>query len=64
MNKRFWELLVPGYDLASGWSGLWGPGWEPFLPLEEFAFYLLGFTAILLTYIWGDEILFSCSQSG
>jgi len=55
-------ILVPGYDLRSGWSGLWGPGWEPFLPLEEFAFYALGFVAILLTYVWGDEILFPTSK--
>jgi hypothetical protein len=51
-------ILVPGYDLSSGWTGLWGPGWKPFLPLEEFIFYALGFVAMLLIYIWGDEILF------
>src|SRR5882762_1390870 len=45
-------VLVPGYDLRSGWRGLWGSGWEPFLPLEEFAFYALGFMAMLLTYVW------------
>jgi len=55
-------ILVPGYDLRSGWRGLWGSGWEPFLPLEEFAFYALGFTAILLAYIWGDEILFRANK--
>jgi hypothetical protein len=51
-------ILVPGYDSRSGWTGLLGPGWKPFLPLEEFAFYAFGFIAILLTYIWADEILF------
>jgi hypothetical protein len=55
-------ILVPGYDLRSGWAGLLGPGWKPFLPLEEFAFYALGFVAILLTYIWGDEILFRANK--
>lgn len=55
-------ILVPGYDLRTGWRGLWGPGWEPFLPLEEFAFYALGFTAMLLAYVWGDEILFRASK--
>ena len=55
-------ILIPGYDLHSGWKGLWGPGWEPFLPLEEFAFYALGFTAILLAYIWGDDILFRANK--
>lgn len=51
-------ILIPGYDLRSGWSGLLGPGWKPFIPLEEFAFYTFGFVTILLSYIWGDEILF------
>jgi len=55
-------ILVPGYDLRSGWRGLWGSGWEPFLPLEEFAFYALGFAAILLAYVWGDEILFRANK--
>jgi hypothetical protein len=55
-------ILIPGYDLSSGWSGLWGPGWKPFLPLEEFIFYGLGFVAMLLAYIWGDEILFRSSK--
>ena len=51
-------ILIPGYDLRSGWHGLWGSGWQTFLPLEEFLFYAFGFLAILLTYVWGDEILF------
>ena len=55
-------ILIPAYDLRTGWAGLWGPGWEPFLPLEEFAFYALGFAAMLLTYIWGDEILFRANK--
>jgi hypothetical protein len=55
-------LLIPGYDLGSGWHGLWGSGWKPFLPLEEFAFYTLGFVAMLLTYVWGDEILFRANK--
>ena len=55
-------ILIPGYDLGSGWSGLWGPGWKPFLPLEEFAFYALGFAAMLLIYVWGDEVLFRANK--
>jgi hypothetical protein len=55
-------ILIPGYDLRTGWRGLSGSGWEPFLPLEEFAFYALGFIAMLLAYIWGDEILFRSSK--
>jgi hypothetical protein len=55
-------ILLPGYDLRSGWRGLAGSGWEPFLPVEEFAFYALGFVAMLLAYVWGDEILFRASK--
>src|SRR5688572_8123204 len=38
-------ILIPGYDLRSGWSGLFGPGWQRVLPLEEFIFYISGFVA-------------------
>gem|GEM_PF-398610 len=55
-------ILLPGYDLRTGWRGLLGSGWEPFLPLEEFAFYGLGFIAMLLAYIWADEILFRANK--
>ncbi len=55
-------ILIPGFDFHSGWKGLWGPGWTPFLPIEEFAFYALGFVAILLTYVWSDLILFPTSK--
>ena len=61
-HKATLEVLIPGYDPGSGWRGLWGSGWKPFLPLEEFAFYALGFVAILLTYVWGDEILFRANK--
>jgi hypothetical protein len=55
-------ILIPSYDLRTGWRGLLGSGWEPFLPLEEFAFYALGFMAMLLAYVWGDEILFRANK--
>lgn len=55
-------ILVPGYDPRTGWDGLWGSGWEPVLPLEEFAFYALGFVTMLLVYVWSDEILFRSSK--
>jgi hypothetical protein len=55
-------ILIPAYDLGAGWRGLSGSGWEPFLPVEEFAFYGLGFVAMVLAYIWGDEILFRASK--
>ncbi|MFO1499389.1 MAG: hypothetical protein U1G07_13500 [Verrucomicrobiota bacterium] len=56
------RIFIPALDLHSGWNGLWGPGWKPYLPMEEFAFYALGFVAILLAYIWGDEILFPANK--
>jgi len=55
-------ILVPGYDPRTGWDGLWGSGWEAVLPLEEFAFYALGFVTMLLVYVWSDEILFRSSK--
>jgi hypothetical protein len=55
-------ILLPGYDLHTGWRGLLGSGWEPALPVEEFAFYGLGFIAMLLAYIWGDELLFRANK--
>ncbi len=55
-------ILIPGYDPRSGLRGLFGPGWEPDLPLEEFIFYILGFVAMLLAYVWADAILFSANQ--
>lgn len=33
--------------------------WEHPIPLEEFVFYVTGFLAILLVYIWGSETFFS-----
>ncbi len=55
-------ILVPGFDWHAGWRGLSGPGWKPYLPIEEFVFYALGFTAMLLVYVWGDAILFPDSK--
>ncbi len=55
-------ILIPGYDPRSGLRGLFGPGWEPDLPLEEFIFYILGFVAMLLAYVWADAILFSANK--
>ncbi len=39
----------PGY--------MFGRGWVNTIPVEEIGFYLLGFIAMLLVYIWGDEYL-------
>ena len=55
-------ILLAGYALYTGWHGLLGSGWDPALPVEEFAFYGLDFIAMLLAYIWADEILFRDSK--
>lgn len=39
-------IYFPGYKFGSGWSLS--------IPIEEFAFYFLGFLAVLLLYIWCD----------
>ncbi|HUR33339.1 MAG TPA: hypothetical protein VM032_06060 [Vicinamibacterales bacterium] len=40
-------IMVPGYTF--------GKGWERTIPIEEFAFYILGSFSILLGYIWAAE---------
>lgn len=39
-----------------GWS--FSDGWQKAIPVEEIAFYILGFLAVLLVYTWGDEYWF------
>jgi len=39
-------INLPGYDFSQGWR------WN--IPIEEFAFYFLGFVAVLLIYVWCD----------
>lgn len=41
-----WNL--PGYVPNQGFRAV--------LPVEEFAFYALGFVAMLLTYVWADQV--------
>ncbi len=43
---------VPALDLT-------GLDWQNPIPLEEFAFYVSGFLAMLLLYVWGDEVFFA-----
>lgn len=42
------EIYAPGFDFAT-WS------WKREIPIEEFIFYISGFVAVLLMYIWCDE---------
>lgn len=59
LGSRYPFLLLPAYDWANGFRGLLGPGWRSgYVPIEEILFYGLGFTAILLTYLWCESVLF------
>jgi hypothetical protein len=42
------QIYLPGFDFSQ-------MHWRMALPLEEFVFYLTGFIAVLLIYIWCDE---------
>jgi hypothetical protein len=35
-----------------------GNGWEKTIPIEETGFYIFGALAVLLVYVWGDELWF------
>jgi lycopene cyclase domain-containing protein len=48
--NRFFVFRNPGATLSIGAPALGGP-----VPLEEYLFYLTGFTAVLLIYVWLDE---------
>jgi hypothetical protein len=43
-------LCFYGYSFAHGW--------QKTIPIEEIGFYLFGALAVLLVYIWGDELWF------
>lgn len=43
------QVYLPGYDFRTG-----GFVWD--LPVEEFIFYVSGFCAVLLVYIWCNEV--------
>jgi hypothetical protein len=46
-------------NLGASWFQFWGysfdQGWRKVIPIEEIGFYVFGFIAMLLVYIWGDE---------
>lgn len=55
LGIRLWAFFPSG----------WGPQappvkgyWHPYIPVEELGFYSLGFLAILLVYIWSENVLF------
>lgn len=58
LGGRYDFFILWAYDVRQGFAGLPGPGWRKFIPVEEVFFYFLGFVAILLTYIWADEVIF------
>src|SRR5262249_34856116 len=51
----------PNHGATLGWmvpGRIAGARFASSIPVEEFAFYVLGFTTILLVYIWGDVYWF------
>ena len=40
------------------WGCSFEQGWRKVIPIEEIGFYSLGILAVLLAYIWGDEVWF------
>lgn len=64
LGSRYPFLRWPAYDWSHGAGGIVGPGWVAgYIPIEEILFYGLGFTAILLTYVWCDAVLFPGQNS-
>lgn len=66
---KFFTFDNPGSVLGSKWPWctLWAYDlshgqWRKFIPIEEALFYFLGFVAILLTYIWADEVVFGAHK--
>src|SRR5512138_2814593 len=64
-GPQFFTFSNPGSVLGNRWPWctLWAYDftngvWRKYIPIEEVLFYLLGFLAILLTYIWSDEVVF------
>ena len=43
---------------ATFWGYSFARGWQKTIPIEEIGFYTFGIVAVLLAYVWGDEIWF------
>lgn len=68
-GMQFLTFRNTGSVLGSQWPWciLWaydlrGGAWHKYIPVEEVLFYFLGFVAILLTYVWADEVVFGGSK--
>src|SRR5262245_55505779 len=48
-----------GASVGTFWGYTFSEGWKKAIPIEEIGFYALGFVAMLLVYIWGDEYWFA-----
>lgn len=55
LGPSFFKFVNSGATLRIFGPGLiWGEGFKLVIPIEEYAFYFLGFLAVLLIYIWSN----------
>ena len=56
---RWWAYKSPGRGIWAAIVGVFNSeNWERYIPVEEILFYTMGFTTILLVYVWADAALF------
>ncbi len=55
----FFKYPNLGASVGTFWGYTFDRGWAKEIPLEEIAFYALGFIGMILVYIWGDEYFFA-----
>jgi hypothetical protein len=53
----FFKFPNLGASVGTFWGYTFDHGWQNAIPIEEIGFYVFGFIAMLLVYIWGDEYL-------
>jgi hypothetical protein len=59
LGLTFFKFPNHGASIGSVWGYAFDTGWRRGIPVEEFGFYVFGFIAMLLVYIWSDEYLLS-----
>ena len=57
LGLTFFKFPNHGASVGSFWGYTFDRGWQQAIPVEEIGFYVFGFIAMLLVYIWSDEYL-------
>ena len=57
LGLTFFRFPNAGASVGHVWGYTFDAGWQKGIPVEEFGFYVFGFIAMLLVYIWSDEYL-------